>query len=209
MDMELTAELLVDAPQLADVHLSPDGRRATYVVKKGTRSAIWVNGDRFSWGEGADDHPRWSPDGRALAFRSDRAGKPQIFLLPAAGGGEARQLTDDPSGVQAFAWSPAAGILAFTSPDPQEPPDPFVEGERRPSAACAGWPPTPARSRPYSRSHATSARLRGRPMAATRPLSPVPHPTSEPDRISGSRPATLRNSLSPCTAPSIHLAHTS
>ena len=129
MDMELTAELLVDAPQLADVHLSPDGRRATYVVKKGTRSAIWVNGDRFSWGEGADDHPRWSPDGRALAFRSDRAGKPQIFLLPAAGGGEARQLTDDPSGVQAFAWSPAGSHLAFTSPDPQEPPDPFVEGE--------------------------------------------------------------------------------
>jgi dipeptidyl aminopeptidase/acylaminoacyl peptidase len=132
MDMELTAEILVDAPQIADVRLSPDGRRAAYVVRRGARSAIWVDGGRFSWGDGADDHPRWSPDGRILAFRSDRSGKPQIHLLPAAGGGEARQLTDDAGGVHAFSWSPRGDVVAFTSPDPHEAPDPEVVGEDPP-----------------------------------------------------------------------------
>ncbi len=145
MDIELTAELLVDAPQLSDIRLAPDGRRAAYVVKKGTRSAIWVNGDRFSWGEGADDQPRWSPDGRTLAFRSDRTGKAQIYLLPATGGGEARQLTDEPGGVHAFAWSPRGDRIAFTAPDPHDPPDPQVDGEDPPvhrlrAVAVAGGP---------------------------------------------------------------------
>lgn len=143
MEIELTAELLVDAAQLSDVRLAPDGRRAAYVVKKGPRSAVWVNGERFSWGEGADDQPRWSPDGRTLAFRSDRAGKAQIYLLPAAGGGEARQLTDEAGGVHAFAWSPRGDRIAFTAPDPHDPPDPEVAGEDPPyhrlrSIAAAG-----------------------------------------------------------------------
>jgi dipeptidyl aminopeptidase/acylaminoacyl peptidase len=132
MDMELTAELLVDAPQVSDLHLSPDGQRVAYVVRIGQRSAVWVDGDRFSWGEGVDDHPRWSPDGRTLAFRSDRGGKAQIYLLPAAGGGEARQLTEEGGGVHAFAWSPLGDRIAFTSPDPRETPDPYVEGEDPP-----------------------------------------------------------------------------
>jgi dipeptidyl aminopeptidase/acylaminoacyl peptidase len=59
--------------------------------------------------------PAWSPDGEELAFVSDRAGKPQIFLLP-VNGGEARQLTNLPNGVGGGpVWSPDGKAIAFTA----------------------------------------------------------------------------------------------
>src|SRR4026208_2265193 len=82
---------------LADAQLSPDGERVAFVVRTvaperdGYRSAIWLvpfDGSkealRFTSGSGQDAHPRWSPDGRALAFLSDR-GAP---LGKAAGQGQ-------------------------------------------------------------------------------------------------------------------------
>ncbi|MDB4895821.1 MAG: ptpA 2, partial [Firmicutes bacterium] len=45
----------------------------------------------------ANSQPRWSPDGESLAFVSDRAGKPQIYLMPLMGG-EPVRLTGMPSG---------------------------------------------------------------------------------------------------------------
>src|SRR5262249_5808050 len=62
---------------------------------------------RWTSGEGGDGAPRWSPDGRRLAFlsaRGDGAAR-QLFVLD-AGGGEARRLTDLPGGVGDIAWSP-------------------------------------------------------------------------------------------------------
>jgi len=59
--------------------------------------------------------PRWSPDGQTLAFLSDRAGTPQIFLLP-MNGGEARQVSALAQGVTEYSWKPDGSLLLAHSP---------------------------------------------------------------------------------------------
>jgi len=90
------------------VSLSPDGTRVAFAVSSiegsAYRSELFVaptNGSaaptRLT--DGANDSaPRWSPDGRHIAFlRPDAQGRRQLFVMP--GGGAARQLTDHPHGV--------------------------------------------------------------------------------------------------------------
>lgn len=108
-----------------DPHLSPDGKSVAYVVttinqKKNRReSSIWlVPSDataaprRLSAEGFTSNSPRWSPDGKTLAFLSTRtidsspeSPKAQIYLLSMAGG-EALALTKLSNGVQTYQWSP-------------------------------------------------------------------------------------------------------
>ncbi len=68
-----------------------------------------------------DGSPRFSPDGRTVAFlRPDDAGLRQIWLIP-ADGGEARQLTKSPGGVIDLVWAPDSARLAFTADVKPEP----------------------------------------------------------------------------------------
>ena len=127
-----------------DPRLSPDGRLVAFSVKRtavgrdGYRYAIWLaptDGStparQVTIGSRADRRPRFSPDGRTLAFISDRRllveeepDRPkeakdrldcdQLFLLP-LDGGEARRLTDLPRGVNDVAWSPDGRSLAVLS----------------------------------------------------------------------------------------------
>ena len=104
--------------------------------KDGYRHALWTvptddsaPASRLTIGAKHDRHPRFSPDGRTLAFLSDRRlaveelpGAPddredgvQVHLLPVDGPGEARRLTDLPRGVDGFAWSPDGRSLAVLS----------------------------------------------------------------------------------------------
>jgi dipeptidyl aminopeptidase/acylaminoacyl peptidase len=93
------------------------------------RSTIWVADAEggtprpFTAGPRRDTTPRWSPDGRWLAFLSERdEAKAQLYLIPASGG-EARRLTSLPFGAGPPAWSPDGSRIAFgartgTPPDP-------------------------------------------------------------------------------------------
>jgi dipeptidyl aminopeptidase/acylaminoacyl peptidase len=123
---------------VGDPRISPDGRRVAYVVTRidedanAYRTAIWVapldgsaDAKQFTTGERNDGAPRWSPDGRWLAFISNRDGddekkaKGQLYVMP-ADGGEPRRLTEGKESVDSVAWSPDSSRLAFTRRDRDE-----------------------------------------------------------------------------------------
>ena len=113
---------------VADPRLSPDGSRVAYQVwsidreANEYRGAIWVarvdgseEPQRFTSGERSDSNPLWSPDGKWLAFTSNRGDEKQqaqLYVIP-AGGGEARRLTDLKESVDQPAWSPDSTRLVF------------------------------------------------------------------------------------------------
>jgi len=66
-----------------------------------------------------DSSPAFSPDGLVLAFlRSEPEGKPQLFVVEAAGG-EPQRITDQHSGVEGFTWAPDSHRIIFQSRVPE------------------------------------------------------------------------------------------
>jgi len=132
----VTAEDYLAFKFVGDPHLSPDGKVVAYVLatidqKKNRReSSIWVvpaDGSaaprRLSAEGFSSSSPRWSPDGKTLAFLSARASdlsaaespKSQIYLLSIAGGGEAIALTKLKNSVQSYQWSPEGSRIVLVS----------------------------------------------------------------------------------------------
>lgn len=67
-----------------------------------------------------DTSPKFSPDGKILAFlRASQGGKPQIFVTDSRGG-EPRQLTDQKLGVASFEWAPESDRIVFSARVPEE-----------------------------------------------------------------------------------------
>lgn len=122
-----------DLMQIKNIHeaqISPDGTRVLYVISEADVRNNYY--DRDIWlaqkdGRKAfklanspkrDDTPRWSPDGKMVAFISDRGGSNQIWLI-APSGGEASKLTAVQDGISSYFWSPDSEKIAFLLTDPQ------------------------------------------------------------------------------------------
>src|SRR5687768_10118363 len=90
--------------------INPNGRKKIYTidVATGTITALTRTGD---WN---DEQPRWSPDGRRIAFNSDRSGSYNLYVMDADGGNVTR-LTDHPGADYDPTWLPDGESMVFTS----------------------------------------------------------------------------------------------
>ena len=107
--------------------IAPDGQRVAFTIRETNwddneyETEIWlgaagVEPRPITNGRKSSQQPAWSPDGRWLAFVSDRDGKRQVYRI-AIDGGEAERLTSGEEGVNAFAWSPDGRRIAYTMTD--------------------------------------------------------------------------------------------
>ncbi len=123
----LTPEGALNLRSISDLQFSPDGNRLAFVVTepaKGESRArhIWIYEKRsgttrqFTYSAKSEFLPRWSPDGKLLAFLSDRDEQQQVYSVR-ADGGEAAALTKGKRGVRSLAWSPNGKQIAFLAPD--------------------------------------------------------------------------------------------
>lgn len=133
MTRTLTLDDIFAIERVTDARISPDGSRVAFVVTREytegehtvPASSVWIvpfDGSeparQFTASIHADNSPRWSPDGAALAFLSDRekADTLQVYVMP-TGGGEARKLTDAKAGVSDFSWSLDGTRIAYLAAD--------------------------------------------------------------------------------------------
>src|SRR5579864_9203085 len=137
-----------------DAQISPDGAWVAYTLSSVDVAAdksdtdVWMaswDGTqqlRLTSSPESENAPRWSPDGRYLAFLSGRPGKAkgtQVWLLDRSGG-EAAQLTDVKGRLSSYEWSPDSKRLALVigDPDPDAPDNPENGNTAAPAANAPG-----------------------------------------------------------------------
>ena len=116
---------LIAMHRVSDPQISPDGKWVAYVVSTPDMQAnhsvsdIWLvpttgGAERELTRGGSDSRPRWSPDGKKIAFLSSRDGAQQVYVISLYGG-ESSRLTLLSTGADNEVWSPDGKWMAFVS----------------------------------------------------------------------------------------------
>jgi dipeptidyl aminopeptidase/acylaminoacyl peptidase len=110
----------------SDTQISPDGSKIAYVRRSGDimtdrmRASIWLvdarSGEQvpLAAGPGSHSQPRWSPDGKRLAYISTAEGGAAQLFVRWTGSGEAVRITGLPDTPSSIAWSPDGREIAYT-----------------------------------------------------------------------------------------------
>jgi dipeptidyl aminopeptidase/acylaminoacyl peptidase len=142
-----TPDALLTVKRVGPVVPSPDGTLVAFVVSQtvmeGEKSE-WLSHIHVAKADGSDTfqltqgdksatQPRWSPDGRWIAFLSARGtekDKVNLFRIR-LGGGEAEALTNEKSSITAFEWAPDGTSIAFVMADPKSEDEEKASKEKR------------------------------------------------------------------------------
>ena len=142
----LTTETFFDMESVGAPNISPDGKQVIFTrgwVDKANdqqQSNVWLTDidakriRHLSLGNWRDTAPVWSPDGRRIAFLSDRDGTNQVYVMW-LDTREVAQLTHLERGASSLVWSPDGKKLAFTAFVPDENPILNVKMPKRPEGA--------------------------------------------------------------------------
>lgn len=124
-----TYQDMLDVKKIKDVSLSPDASEVTYTVVTSSleenkfintvhkASTQGKNGDvSLTTLESSSMLATWSPDGKQIAFLSDRTGKLNLFLMN-KDGSNVVQLTNGSENIETYKWSPDGSMIAFVMPE--------------------------------------------------------------------------------------------
>lgn len=126
-----TPELQIKTRAVGSPRVSPDGKRVVYTVNDAVMATdksefvtqIWLatadgkENAQITFNEKSSTNPKWSPDGKSIAFTSNRKDNKNNLYLLRLSGGEAEPLTEVKTAVSNFEWSPDGGSIAFTMAD--------------------------------------------------------------------------------------------